>query len=309
MRSLKNIQPSNWNIELNKIQYDAEINRKNPSAFVFLLDQSASMSSEILHKGEQKSLAQIVSDMINDLLNELIGRCTKSEGIRDYFEVCVIGYGQDSKHANILWENNLKNKDWVSISELKNNAMYEKRTVAKTIRGKTKTQVMDVPYWFKPKSTSLTPMCNAFEKTYELLRRWIKEKGNEGSYPPVVINITDGIQTDCSKEELIESAQKVQALNTRDGHVLVLNCHLSSSNKLTVKFPLSNSELENRYSLQLYEMSSIMPESFNNEISSIRRDNDIYNDYRGMVFNANMDDLFSFIDIGTSGSTQRLTSK
>jgi len=309
MKSLKHLQPFNWNIELNKIQYDAEINRKNPSAIVFMVDQSGSMASKRYYKGEYQSQAKIVSEMINELLNELIGRCTKSEGVRDYFDICVLGYGNNDSEADILWEGNLKGKEWVSISELKKNADYEKRTIVTTIRGKTKTKEIDVPYWFKPVNRSLTPMGAAFKKVHALLSEWIQDKGNENSYPPVVINITDGAQTDCTNEELIESAKKVQALNTKDGHVLVLNCHISASNDESVKFPLTVDELNDSYSLRMFEMSSIMPNSFGIDIKNIRNDNDIFNHYRGMVFNANMDDLFNFIDIGTSGSTQQLTSK
>jgi len=309
MKSLKNLQPVNWDIELNKIQYDAEINRKNPSAFIFMIDQSGSMSTKSFYKGEYKSLAEIVSDMINELLDELIGRCTKTEGVRNYFDVCVLGYGKNSYTSEVLWEGNLKGKDWVNISDLKKNANYEKRMVVTTIRGKTKTEEKDVPYWFKPVSQSLTPMGHAFDKAHELLSNWIKDKRHENSYPPVVINITDGAQTDCNNDELIQKAQKVQALNTKDGHVLVLNCHLSNSANTTIKFPLSIDELTNAYSKRLFKMSSVMPETFNQGIFKIRGDRDIFNNYRGMVFNANMDDLFNFIDIGTSGATQQLTSK
>jgi len=308
MKSLKHLQPFNWDIELNKIQYDAEINRKNPSAILFMIDQSGSMSSKGYYKGEYKSLAEIVSNMINEMLNELIGRCTKSSGVRDYFDICVLGYGQSSK-ANILWDGKLKGKEWVRISELKNNANYEKHTIVSTIRGKTKTKEVQKPYWFKPVSNSITPMGSAFDEAHKLLVEWIIDKGNRNSYPPVVINITDGVQTDCNGDELLDKAKKVKALNTKDGHVLVLNCHISNSDNTPVKFPLNKDGLVNRYSKQLYDMSSIMPESFNRDISDIRSDNDVFNAYRGMVYNASMDDLFNFIDIGTSGSTQQLTSK
>ncbi|NOX48741.1 MAG: VWA domain-containing protein [Chlorobi bacterium] len=308
MKSLKHLQQANWNIPLNKVLYDAEINRKNPSAILFMIDQSASMGFEKqFYKGEDKTFAQIVADMVNEMLNELIGRCTKSEGVRDYFEICVLGYGgTDNKTAIILWEGSLKGKKWVSISGLKKNAKYEKRTYVKNIRGKTKITEMDVPYWFKAVAKYGTPMGAAFDKAHELLNNWIKDKKHENSYPPVVINITDGAQTDCNDSDLVEAAQRNQVLNTKDGHVLVLNCHIAT-NSNSVIFPISENELSgDKYSKMLFQMSSVMPQVFSQDISKLRNDADIFSGYHGMAYNANMDVLFNLIDIGTSGSTQQL---
>ena len=308
MKSLKNLQPKNWNIPLNKKQYDAEINRKKPSAIMIMIDQSGSMGfAKQKYKGEMQSYAEIVSDMINGLLNELIGRCTKSEGVRDYFNVCVLGYGgQSGTKANILWEGNLSGKDWVSISELKANASYEEKTIVRTIRGVNKPATIEVPYWFKPLAKHQTPMGNAFDKAHKLLSDWIQK--HDGSYPPVLINITDGVQTDCDDDTLVESAQKVQALNTKDGYALVLNCHISGKDDRQVIFPLSDNELpDDEYSQRLYEMSSVMPASFNVDIARLRNDADTFINYRGMSFNTSVDALLNFIDIGTSGSTQRLS--
>ena len=310
MKSLKHLQPQEWNIPLNDRLYDAEINRKNPTAIMIMIDQSGSMDFEKhKYKGKMQTYSHIVSDMINGLLNELIGRCTKSEGVRNYFDVCVIGYGgQSSTEANVLWEGNLAGKEWVSISELKENAQYEEQTITKTIRGKVKQSTVKIPYWFRPVANWKTPMGDAFSKAYDLLKDWIEE--HENSYPPVLINITDGIQSDYSDDELIEAAQRVQALNTKDGHVLVLNSHVSNEDESQILFPLSEQELPtNDYSHLLYEMSSVMPESFNNAISDVRKDPDVFSGYRGMSFNTGMEALFNFIDIGTSGSTQRLTGR
>lgn len=311
MRSLKHLQPANWHIELNETLYNAQITRTKPSALIFMIDQSASMGyGTQSHKGEMKTAAQIVADMINDMLNEIISRCTKAEGVRDYFDVCVLGYGgTNNTDADILWEGNLKDKEWVSLSELKANAMYENREVVKKIRGVEKKTCLDLPYWFKPMAKYGTPMGAAFEKAHSLLCGWIKKDGHEDSYPPVVINITDGGQTDCQANILINGAQKVQALNTRDGHVLVLNCHISNTSD-SILFPLKKEELPgDSYSLSLFEMSSVMPNIFNADMANIRQDADIFSDYRGMGYNVNMNALFNMIDIGTTGATKQITGR
>jgi len=308
MKSLKHLQPNNWNIPLNSVLYDAEINRDNPTAIIIMIDQSGSMGfSTQKYKGEVKPYSEIVAEMVNDLLNELIGRCTKSEGVRDYFDICVLGYGGDSNESvEVLWEDGLEGEKWVSVSKLKANALYEKRSVSKSIRGIVKIVEEDVPYWFSPVANYGTPMGAAFQSAHNLIGEWIKN-GHENSYPPVIINITDGMQTDVDNEQLINEAKKVQALNTKDGHTLVLNCHISGEGE-QVLFPLNIEELaDDQYSNRLFEMSSVMPSGYNYDISNLRADADVFQGYRGMAFNANMDALFNFIDIGTSGSTQKLT--
>ena len=72
--------------------YTAEISRTNPTCFLFLVDQSSSML-EPFGAQPEKQKAEGVADAINRLLQNLVLKCAKSEGIRDYFHVGVIGYG------------------------------------------------------------------------------------------------------------------------------------------------------------------------------------------------------------------------
>src|ERR687884_671993 len=72
--------------------YQAEISRSNPTCFVFLLDQSGSMSDPFAGSAG-RSKADELATIINRLLASLVIRCSKDEGVRDYFEVGVFGYG------------------------------------------------------------------------------------------------------------------------------------------------------------------------------------------------------------------------
>ena len=64
--------------------YEAQISRNGPTAFLFVVDQSGSMADKM---SSGKSKAEFVSDALNRTLMNLVTRCTKSEGVRDYFEV------------------------------------------------------------------------------------------------------------------------------------------------------------------------------------------------------------------------------
>jgi hypothetical protein len=72
--------------------YEAQISRSNPTAFLFVVDQSGSLSDRM---ASGRSKADFVADALNRILMDLITRCSKAEGVRDYFDIGVLGYGGD----------------------------------------------------------------------------------------------------------------------------------------------------------------------------------------------------------------------
>ena len=69
--------------------YSAEISRDNRTAILFVIDQSGSMD-ERPEGGRMKS--EFVADVLNKTLYTLVTNCSKADGVRDYFDVGVIGY-------------------------------------------------------------------------------------------------------------------------------------------------------------------------------------------------------------------------
>ena len=65
--------------------YSAEISRSHPTCFLFLIDQSGSMSDQASNLMMTK--AQFVADALNRVVMNLIARSSKAEGVRDYFEI------------------------------------------------------------------------------------------------------------------------------------------------------------------------------------------------------------------------------
>src|SRR6516164_4103470 len=70
--------------------YQAEISREHPTCFLFVIDQSGSMD-EMTEAGRSK--ANFVADVLNKTLYTLVTSCSKSDGVRNYFDVGVIAYG------------------------------------------------------------------------------------------------------------------------------------------------------------------------------------------------------------------------
>src|SRR5882724_9107151 len=137
--------------------YIAEISRTNPTCFLFLVDQSSSMREPFGgHPDKQK--AEGVADAINRLLQNLVLKCAKSEGIRDYFHVGLIGYGGGVGSA---LGGTLAGQTVVPVSAIANSPLrVEKRTrQVDDGAGGLVEQSFKFPVWFEPKANGRTPMC------------------------------------------------------------------------------------------------------------------------------------------------------
>jgi hypothetical protein len=252
--------------------YEAEITRDNPGCFLFLIDQSGSMGDRIADKLGGKTKAQGVADAINDLLNDLIIKCTRPDGVRDYFDVGVIGYGEK---VGTAFTGVLANRDLVPLSE-----------VAKYRSG----QGARFPIRFGPVAEGDTPMCAALERSYDVLEKWVLR--HPASYPPFVINITDGEATDGNP---IEPARRLASLSTKDGNVLIFNCHISAKRDKPILFP-HDSKAVPAYGPRLFQMSSILPPKFREAAKNLGFY--VVEDTRGFAFNAELTDLVKFLDLG-----------
>ena len=175
------------------MSYSAEISRLNPSCFLFLIDQSYSMTDQFFTGEIQMPKANGVSDAINKLLQNLVIKCSKDEGVRDYYNIGVIGYGQKVTPA---FGANLSGKELIPLSEVANNPLRVEERVKKVSDGAGGIIDTNVkfPIWFDPTADNGTPMCEAFQKATGIIQNWLEQ--HPESFPPVVINITDGESTD-----------------------------------------------------------------------------------------------------------------
>ena len=132
--------------------YSSEISRDNPVAFVFLIDQSYSMNDQSSgqdENGNPLSMAEAVADAINAILEELTNVAQRDDGVRDYFEIALIGYGGNE---TFLWEGNLKGQCFAKISDIKENADVETTTTEVMVRGKLMEEEHTKLSWLKPKA-------------------------------------------------------------------------------------------------------------------------------------------------------------
>lgn len=264
--------------------YDSEISRDRPSLFLFLIDQSRSMSHKIGGGVRSKSLE--AADAVNNNLNEILNRCTKSDGVRNYFDVGIIGYGSRRDTALSL----LKDANILPISELESRIL---KTESRKQEIEGEFIEYEFPIWFEPVAASDTPMVKAIGTAKEWIEEWTSS--HKDSFPPIVINISDGEATD---GDPVKAMEDLKELSTDDGYTQVWNCHLSSSAVTSISFPSSEETLPNeKYAQQMFQMSSQLPES----MLAIAREEykNIQRGARGYVFNAQLEDLIKLLDIGT----------
>ncbi|WP_199620213.1 vWA domain-containing protein [Paenibacillus alkalitolerans] len=275
--------------------YSAEISRSNPSCFLFIIDQSGSMSDPF----GAGSKAGSVSDAINRLLQNLIIKCAKSEGIRDYYHVGVIGYGATVGPA---FGGALAGKELVPISEIADHpTRLEKR--AKKIpdgAGGLVDQIVKFPVWFDPVANGGTPMCKAMNTAHTILSQWIGEYPQ--CFPPVVIHITDGESNDGDPTAAME---QIRDLSTDDGNVLLFNLHISGNpNAVELRFPETSDELPDKYSRMLYDNSSILT-PFMIWVANQEYQLNLSDGARGFVLNADLTLVIQALDIGTRPANLR----
>jgi hypothetical protein len=272
------------------VPYVAEISRTNPTCLLFLIDQSSSMAGPF-GGSPGKTRADGVADAVNRLLQNLALKCAKSDGIRDYFHVGVIGYGQGVHSA---LGGALAGRHLVPVSEFANHPLRVEQRQRKIDDGAggVLEQSFRFPVWFEPVADGKTPMCEALTLAGQVLQEFITHSPE--CFPPLVINITDGQASDADPRP---AAAALRNLATADGQVLLFNAHLSSTAAPPIVFPASAEGLPDPYARHLFRMSSPLPPQM---LEAARHDGfAVSAGAHGFAFNADLVSVIRFLDIGT----------
>lgn len=279
--------------------YTAQITRNTPTAFIFLVDHSASMQKKTVLFGEEMTMAEAAARIVNRQINELVLRCIKSEEVRNYYDIAVIGYGE---RAYSCWNGTLAGRDFVSPLELKDNPY--KRIVVKeekrTRKGIVVKEVEKVQWVEARHDGSWTHVHKAFDMAKGLLDRWMEKHHDKDCYPPTVINITDGEFNGASKAVVLQAANEIKSMFTNDGNVILFNIHFTScKSDNEVVCPIEKSELcGDGYAESLFEMSSLLPLRYNEDIGKFLND-ERQGRHVAMGVNADATTLIKLMDIGT----------
>ena len=219
------------------------IGTSNPGCIIILVDQSWSMSED-WQTGTKSEKASII---VNRAIYDLALKCQLGAEIRQRCYVCVIRYGE---RVDCVVEG--------MISDVYASPV-ERRKVKKSIpdgAGGIIAVEVELPIWLKPQASGGTPMHEAFERASELVERWISDWPD--SFPPVVINVTDGEPT--HPDLTGNAARMIMDFKTTDGNILVYNIHIADGG-FELVFPSNNTQFaDNPFACFLFSISSALPE-------------------------------------------------
>ncbi|MDR7172841.1 hypothetical protein J2W56_006607 [Nocardia kruczakiae] len=276
------------------MSYSAEISRKQPALLVLLLDQSTSMGDPWAGTGASK--AQALAEAVNTTLSNAIGLCGNGTArIRDYFEICVLGYGVD---VSLQLPGSAPGRPTVPISEVARNHRRSETRTKRTMDHSGQPIDTKVPFtvWIDPVAGGMTPMTAALRSAEQIVRSWCGE--HPSSFPPLVVNITDGESTD---GDPTAAAEAVAALGTADGDSLIFNVHLSGTEQRSFSYPSTRDDLPDHNATMLFGMSSQLPPSLFEAARS--QGKSLQPGARGFLYNADARSVFEFLDLGTRAVT------
>ncbi len=277
--------------------YSADISRTSPGCFLFLVDRSGSMEAALAGQPGQRKMDQ-ASDAINRILDAVTQRCSQGIDVRDYFHIGILGYNTDGTGAPIIFSalaGTSPEQPFLLISQVADTAQVEERQVRESDGAGGVIEVTRrFPVWLHPHAEYGTPMCEALDYAALSIENWVGHFPD--SFPPIVINVSDGNATDGDPEP---RAQRIMELQTNDGNALVFNIHLSEMATMPIQFPDTEEGLPDELAVRLFRMSSVLPEASRNLAASLDLQMSEYS--RGFVFNADMTSLVQFLDIGTRG--------
>jgi len=273
------------------MSYSAEINRNNPTCFLFLVDQSRTMLDPF---GATPDItkSQGVADAINNLIRTIVLRSSRGqEGIRDYFYLGVIGYGATVESG---LGGKLAGQGLVPISEIGKKPLRVDRRTKKVSDGAggILEETVKFPIWLEPTGNGKTPMCKALELAREVIVAFLSAFPD--CFPPTVINITDGQSTDGDPRA---NAEKLRDVGSTDGKTLLFNAHITSdTGAKPILYPNDKSQITDEHARLLFDMSSTLP-SLMRETAPASLE--IKDGARGFLYNTDLVSVIELLDIGT----------
>ena len=242
---------------------------------------------------ESARKSDFVARVVNHALHDLVIRCTKTEEVRDYYHVSVIGYGGGGPGPALAGA--LSGRAVVPISEVADNPARVESGFRRVGDGAGGFVEMPVryPVWVYAHADGGTPMCHALRRVKDVLRQWLAE--HPRGFPPTVLHLTDGESSDGDPGE---AGREIMSMTTDDGQALLFNCHVSSSRSSKVEYPAGADVLPDGFARTLFGISSTLPENFRAAAQQLGVR--VVESSRGFVFNADPSSVVQFYEIGTS---------
>jgi hypothetical protein len=284
------------------MSYSAEINRVNPACILALIDQSTSMGTRI-EGGRSK--ASFLADVVNKTLYTLTTTSSKADGVRDYFYVGVIAYsggGAGNGFTGALAQGEILRPISEVAAHPSRIEVRRQKVAASSMTDSDESdgfvqRQVKFPIWFEPRSRGNTSMCAGLRLAIDTITEWCR--AHASCFPPLVLHVSDGHPTDGDPEPV---ADLLRVSGTEDGRTLLFNLHLDIRNLGEIAFPSDEHGLPDKYARKLFRMSSLLPEPF--LLPAKLKGFTLRPNARGFMYNAGIERVVDFFDIGTRPSLQ-----
>ena len=263
-----------------------------------LVDCSLSMLQPNYIGALNRSKMEITELTCNMMIDELVERCSRHGYVRNYYDIAVIGYSHDEVRSLLPGDS----QGFTPMNRLAEMAPMLKTITAHNIPLETGPRDINISYrpWIEPRAGGATPMCEALAYAYSLVDTWCRDLDHRDSFPPIVINITDGVGNDSDTAALIDISSRITSTRTNDGYTLFFNV-LLTSNPVEYRVALphkSKYKTTNRDAMTLFQMSSLIPKCMEEEMAYLL-DLKHRGPYRGFMIDFAPVDLMSILNTGT----------
>ena len=229
--------------------HEMNLSSNDPGCIIFMIDQSGSMGYQ--WRGTDQTLAYGAAKAVNSVLAELVARCRKGEEISPRVRVGLYGYSEPNRQPKVDWasDNTTPEDDGLmcisTVANVREEVLDEENEVY-------------IP-WVVPEAYGGgTPMMRAIHEIITVAENFAQN--NPNSFPPIIINITDGEPQDMDTSDIPNEVHPLTSISTVDGHALVCNVHLSETQAAPVFLPSTEDALPDDFSKNLFRASSEVPE-------------------------------------------------
>lgn len=248
------------------MSYSQSISIKHRGLVIIAIDQSGSML-EVFHAYSQiLSKCDIAAMIASAILDDIIIRARQSDGeIINLLDIGIVGYS-NLDVTPLLHPTSYT----IPISLLKDNhpELNYISFYFKNASGHLEISSESYSDWVEPKAAGLSNVMDMLTSITRVVNDWVANPQNFDSFPPIVINISDGKFEKTYLEQYKRKMEELTRARTNDGNAILFNVVISSDKRFErLNFPNREQIPVNHPAATLALMSHELPEIFHQLIN------------------------------------------
>lgn len=273
------------------------ITRISRSAVIIAIDGSISMEEETLFHETPMRKREAAALIANFFIDELLMRSTRAGDLRDYYDIAIFRYTNDNIEPIIASEE----MGLVHINSLQEAIPQPVcyNIVGNKSDGTQSMIPLTLNEWVTPHAYGSAPMYEMFVHIKGLITKWCDDRFNRHSFPPIIVHISDGWSSDAEEEELLDIAEEIKSIGTKEGNTLLVNIYLSNryDEATSIVFPSHGQHIDQDAQM-LYDMSSLLPDELEGVVMELTGSTN-NKPYKCFARNAALCEILTLADIGT----------